>query len=314
MVAVLHRPLSQASRQAALHSRPRWRSLPWALLCLLPASLLLAGKASAESPATAVAAPALAPPAAARTAPARSPLPQPSGAALLQGDDPLVIGPSTPGPAPSAARPADLGEPATAAPALTPAASAEPSPASPPAAPGQAPPAAASAGATPDTSSPSLSRPATTLLPAPAPLARELVLERGHRLLKVIENGQVVHRFPVAVGMPGWETPVGRFTVMEMTRFPVWVHPQSGNQTPPGPANPLGSRWIGFHRDCSGRRGWDGDQMLDLKGCVMAGFHGTPHRWTVGRAVSHGCVRLYEEDVKLLFDLVSLGTPVTVVP
>ena len=43
-------------------------------------------------------------------------------------------------------------------------------------------------------------------------------------------------------------------------------------------------------------------------------FHGTPHRWTVGRAVSHGCVRLFEENVQEVFELVQVGTPVTVLP
>ena len=141
-----------------------------------------------------------------------------------------------------------------------------------------------------------------------------LVLDRQARLLRVLENGQERKRFSVAVGMPGWETPVGDFQVLEKTRSPVWEHPESGRLHPAGPANPLGSRWIGFYRDCHGRKGWDGDQMLDVKGCVVAGFHGTPHRWTVGRAVSHGCVRLYDEDVRELFELVSIGTPVTVLP
>ena len=165
------------------------------------------------------------------------------------------------------------------------------------------------------------------LLPAPAPAAAapgamqegqpvsmSLVLDRRRRLLMVLEDGRPRRQFPVAVGMAGWETPVGRFTVLERQSDPVWEHPQTGKLYPAGPTNPLGSRWIGFHRDCSGRRGWDGEQMLDVKGCVVAGFHGTPHRWTVGRAVSHGCVRLYDEDVRELFDMVQVGTPVTVLP
>ena len=147
-----------------------------------------------------------------------------------------------------------------------------------------------------------------------APSAKALVLDRSRRLLTVYENGRPLRRFPVAVGMPGWETPVGTFRVLEKTINPVWEHPQKGTHTPSGPANPLGSRWIGFHQDCQGRRGWDGEQMLDIKGCVVTGFHGTPNRWTVGRALSHGCVRLHDEDVREVFDLVSLGTPVTVLP
>lgn len=140
------------------------------------------------------------------------------------------------------------------------------------------------------------------------------MLERSRRLLTVLENGRPLHRFPVAVGMPGWETPAGRFQVLEKTAHPTWEHPQTGARLPPGAANPLGSRWIGFYRDCAGRKGWDGEQMLDFRGCVVAGFHGTPHRWTIGRALSHGCVRLYDEHVKVLYDLVSVGMPVTVLP
>ena len=56
----------------------------------------------------------------------------------------------------------------------------------------------------------------------------------------------------------------------------------------------------------------DGNRWLTIDGCVMAGFHGTPHRWTVGRAVSHGCVRLFEEDIETLYRLVKVGTPVNV--
>jgi len=141
-----------------------------------------------------------------------------------------------------------------------------------------------------------------------------LVLDRRRRLLTVLDKGLPLRRFPVAVGMPGWETPVGTFRVLEKTINPIWEHPEKGTHTASGPANPLGSRWIGFYQDCQGRRGWDGEQMLDVKGCVVAGFHGTPHRWTVGQAVSHGCVRLYDEDVRKLFDLVTVGTPVTVLP
>jgi lipoprotein-anchoring transpeptidase ErfK/SrfK len=141
-----------------------------------------------------------------------------------------------------------------------------------------------------------------------------LVLDRSRRLLTVFENGRPLRRFPVAVGMPGWETPVGSFRVLEKTINPIWEHPQKGTHTPSGPANPLGSRWIGFHQDCQGRRGWDGEQILDIKGCVVTGFHGTPYSWTVGQALSHGCVRLHDEDVREVFELVSLGTPVTVLP
>ena len=115
--------------------------------------------------------------------------------------------------------------------------------------------------------------------------------------------------------MPGWETPTGRFKVLEKIDNPVWVHPVSGDRVADqSSANPLGSHWIRFHRDCRGRDAHDGDQWITIKGCTSTGFHGTPHRWTVGRAVSHGCVRLLNENVSTLYGQVKLGTPVTVLP
>jgi lipoprotein-anchoring transpeptidase ErfK/SrfK len=150
-----------------------------------------------------------------------------------------------------------------------------------------------------------------------SPLAtadRHLVLDRRQRRLTVFEGGLERRRFPVGVGRPGWETPVGQFSVIELAVDPTWEHPATGRRIPPGPTSPLGSRWIGFHRDCNGRIGFNGTEHLVVKGCVSAGFHGTPQRDSIGRAVSHGCVRLLDEHVRELFELVQLGTPVTVLP
>ena len=143
---------------------------------------------------------------------------------------------------------------------------------------------------------------------------RELVLDRRHRQLVVLEDGLEVRRFSVGVGKPGWETPVGNFQVIELVVDPIWIHPVTGEEMPPGVDNPLGSRWIGFHRDCQSRSGFNGNAQLKTHGCVTAGFHGTPNRASVGRAGSHGCVRLLDEQVQDLFSLVQLGTPVTVLP
>jgi L,D-transpeptidase ErfK/SrfK len=95
---------------------------------------------------------------------------------------------------------------------------------------------------------------ATATDPVQAPSSRHLVLDRNRRLLTVLDGEEVLHRFPVAVGMAGWETPVGRFTVIQKLSHPTWEHPETGKRIPPGPSNPLGSRWIGFHRDCEGRK------------------------------------------------------------
>ena len=144
---------------------------------------------------------------------------------------------------------------------------------------------------------------------------RHVVMLRQRRRVLLLEDGTLLHAFPVAVGMPGWETPTGRFEVLQKIPNPVWVHPVSGERVEEqSPNNPLGSHWIAFHRDCLGRDAHDGDAWITIKGCTTTGFHGTPHRWTVGRAVSHGCVRLYNEDVRALYRQVSLGTQVTVLP
>jgi lipoprotein-anchoring transpeptidase ErfK/SrfK len=146
----------------------------------------------------------------------------------------------------------------------------------------------------------------------PSAHGRELVLDRRRRLLLVLDQGQELRRFPVAVGRPGWETPVGQFEVIERVVNPVWKHPATGQLVPAGPQNPLGSRWIGFYRDCRGHRSFNGRAGFAVQGCATMGFHGTPNRRSIGQAVSHGCVRLYDEQVRELFELVTMGTPVTV--
>lgn len=230
-------------------------------------------------------------------APAIAPAPAPAevaepGASVLLDGEPLRLGLMDPASRP----PLDLPSTAVDAAPATPEA-----PAAPDAPDGGPPP-----------PSPSAAPPAE-LTPTP-PANRRLVLNRRRKVLSVIEGTKEVRRYPVAVGMPGWETPVGTFSVIEKRANPTWEHPAKGDLLPPGPANPLGSRWIGFHRDCRGRSGFNGQEHLVVKGCVTAGFHGTPNRGSVGRAVSHGCVRLFDEHAKELFDLVSLGTPVIVLP
>lgn len=146
-------------------------------------------------------------------------------------------------------------------------------------------------------------------------IGRHLVLHRSRRQLLLLEQGKLLQRYPVAVGMSGWETPIGTYQVLEKKLNPIWLHPQTGELVPAGaPENPLGSRWIGFYRDCLGRSGFDGDRFLDIEGCTSAGFHGTPHRWTIGHAVSHGCVRLFDEQIQDLYNRVQRGTPITVLP
>jgi len=123
-----------------------------------------------------------------------------------------------------------------------------------------------------------------------------LVLKLGERRVYVYQGNQMETSFPVAVGKPGWETPVGTYEVISMLQNPGWVSPFTGEEIPPGPDNPLGERWIGFWTD----------------GQNFIGFHGTPTRHSVGQAASHGCVRMFNEDILQLYELVDMGTTVVV--
>jgi L,D-transpeptidase ErfK/SrfK len=124
-----------------------------------------------------------------------------------------------------------------------------------------------------------------------------LILNLRRRRLYVYRGDRAIASYPVAIGRRGWETPTGKFTVIQMTRDPVWQHPFTGQLVPPGKTNPLGSRWIGFWTD----------------GKNSIGFHGTPDEHLIGRAVSHGCVRMRNRDIKALFEKIQVGTTVTVV-
>lgn len=132
---------------------------------------------------------------------------------------------------------------------------------------------------------------------AVASLPLRLELSVSNRRVTLYRGPQAVKSYPVAVGKPGWETPTGDFKVAQMFLDPVWKNPFSGGLIPGGdPANPLGNHWIGFWTD----------------GKNWVGFHGTPNLDSVGRAASHGCVRMYPKDIEELFSQVEVGTPVIV--
>ena len=97
--------------------------------------------------------------------------------------------------------------------------------------------------------------------------------------------------------MQGLETPAGLYHIQDKAIDPSWHVPLSawagslaGRVIPPGPDDPIKSRWLGI---------FDG-----------AGIHGTDETWSIGHAVSHGCVRMLIPDVIDLYDRVAVGTPV----
>lgn len=125
---------------------------------------------------------------------------------------------------------------------------------------------------------------------------RRVVIKLNQRRVYVYEGDRLKKSYPVAVGRAGWETPTGQFQVIGMVSNPGWTNPFTREVLPPGPDNPLGERWIAFWTD----------------GRNAIGFHGTPDRASVGTAASHGCVRMFNEDIRELYEIVAVGTPVMV--
>mgnify|MGYP001819643273 FL=1 len=117
---------------------------------------------------------------------------------------------------------------------------------------------------------------------------------------------QQVLTYPIGIGRVGWETPLGATKVVSKARDPHWYVPRSvrlehkemGNPlpsvVPPGPDNPLGTRVL----------------KLDMPGYLI---HGTNQPYGVGMRVSHGCVRLYPENIEFLYALVDVGETVTII-
>ena len=125
-----------------------------------------------------------------------------------------------------------------------------------------------------------------------------LTVDLSDRTVYLYRNQKLMASYRIAVGQPGWETPVGSFRIRQMVKNPTWQHPITDEIFPPGDVNPLGVRWIGFAAD----------EHMKL------GFHGTTGESSIGQAVSHGCLRMKNRDVTALFSQVSIGTEVTVRP
>lgn len=121
------------------------------------------------------------------------------------------------------------------------------------------------------------------------PVTRRIVVSIPDRALALVEDGRVVKIYPVAVGASRTPSPTGTFTVAARVSRPTWYRP--GKIVPPGKNNPLGPRWIGLSRN-----GY--------------GIHGTNAPRSIGRAASHGCIRMRNSDVEELFQLVRVGDEV----
>ena len=140
-------------------------------------------------------------------------------------------------------------------------------------------------------------RPAVT----EADFEKVIVIRRGSKLLDLYVNLKLSRQFRVATGTSSYPTPVGRFEIINMQRNPWWYPPQGSEwaagkePVPPGPGNPLGTRWMGISSP-------------------YVGIHGTPDAASIGYSASHGCIRMLIPQVEWLFERVDVGTPVFIVP
>ena len=120
---------------------------------------------------------------------------------------------------------------------------------------------------------------------------RQIVISIPHRQLAVVEAGQVLKVYAVAVGAEESPSPEGDFSVTRRLENPTYYHP--GKVIGPGRSNPLGTRWIG----------------LNKKGY---GIHGTNLPASIGKAASHGCIRMRQADLEELFAMTNVGDKVVI--
>jgi lipoprotein-anchoring transpeptidase ErfK/SrfK len=127
-----------------------------------------------------------------------------------------------------------------------------------------------------------------------------IVIHRGVNRLYFYNGTRLVRVFPVATGQAAWPTPLGHFDVVVKQKNPWWFPPTQDSwaagakPVPPGPGNPLGTRWMG----------------LSAPG---VGIHGTSEPWSIGHSESHGCIRMQVPDAEWLYSHVKVGTPVFII-
>jgi lipoprotein-anchoring transpeptidase ErfK/SrfK len=125
-----------------------------------------------------------------------------------------------------------------------------------------------------------------------------IVIRRAANELRYYLGTRLVRTFAVATGQSVYPTPLGTWSIVDMQRDPWWRPPDSPwakglKPIPPGPGNPLGTRWMG----------------LSAPG---VGIHGTPDDASIGYSASHGCIRMHIPDAEWLFQHVHLGTQVVI--
>ncbi|RXI47018.1 murein L,D-transpeptidase [Clostridium tetani] len=122
-----------------------------------------------------------------------------------------------------------------------------------------------------------------------------MVINKDKRILTVYLDGKVYKKYPVAAGASPSYTPEGKFTIVSKLINPTWISTRTGQVISGGtPQNPLGKRWLG----------------LSIDGGSMYGIHGNNNPWSIGTNVSLGCIRMFNNDVEELFDLIPMNCPI----
>jgi lipoprotein-anchoring transpeptidase ErfK/SrfK len=131
-------------------------------------------------------------------------------------------------------------------------------------------------------------------------LSGQIVVDIGDLRLYLYRDGVLVKSYPVATGQPAYPTPTGTYSIVNMTKDPTWLPPNSdwakdAQPIPPGTENPLGTRWMGTS-------------------APGVGIHGVPpsEDGSIGTYASHGCIRMHNWDAVDLFDRVVIGMPVII--
>lgn len=126
-----------------------------------------------------------------------------------------------------------------------------------------------------------------------------IVIRRGANKLSLYNGMKLRRTFGIATGQAQYPTPLGRFHIIVKWLDPWWYPPSSdwakdAKPIPPGPGNPLGTRWMGISSPA-------------------VGIHGTPDAASIGYSASHGCIRMLIPEVEWLFEQVEIGTPVFII-
>jgi len=127
---------------------------------------------------------------------------------------------------------------------------------------------------------------------APAAVKRVIVVSLEDRKLALVEDGQVKKVYTVAVGKPSTPSPEGTFTIERRVVNPTYHH--NGRTVLPGPGNPVGTRWMGLSK-----HGY--------------GIHGTNEPNSIGKAASHGCIRMAKADLEQFYEMAAEGDTVELV-